>query len=63
MKLKIGTLLPHLQVAAFFGTVNVWQMRGCSSEEKAVFRIRRFLGLPDPLIRDMDPDPSIIKQK
>jgi hypothetical protein len=36
---------------------------------KAVFRIRlrihMFLGLPDPdpLVRSMDPDPSIIKQK
>jgi hypothetical protein len=37
---------------------------------KAVFRIRirrihMFLGLPDPnpLVRDTDPDPSIIKQK
>jgi hypothetical protein len=33
---------------------------------KAVFRIRIrihvFLGLPDPLVRGMDPDPSIIKQ-
>jgi hypothetical protein len=29
------------------------------------FRIRRFLGLPDPdpLVRGTDPDPSIIKQK
>ncbi len=28
-------------------------------------RIHMFLGLPDPdpLVRDMDPDPSIIKQK
>jgi hypothetical protein len=36
---------------------------------QAVFRIRIrihrihvFLGLPDPLVRDPDPDPSIIKQ-
>ncbi len=30
-----------------------------------VFRIRMFLGLPDPdpLVRGPDPDPSIIKQK
>jgi hypothetical protein len=28
----------------------------------AVFWIRKFLGLPDLLIRDKDPDPSIIKQ-
>ncbi len=32
---------------------------------KAVFRIHMFLGLPDPdpLVKSMDPDPSIIKQK
>jgi hypothetical protein len=23
---------------------------------EAVFRIRKFLGFPDPLVRDMDPD-------
>jgi hypothetical protein len=30
-----------------------------------IHRIRMFLGLPDPdpLVRGMDPDPSIIKQK
>jgi hypothetical protein len=30
-----------------------------------IFRIRTFLGLPDPdlLVRGMDPDPSIIMQK
>ncbi len=26
-------------------------------------RIHMFLGLPDPLVRDTNPDPSIIKQK
>jgi hypothetical protein len=35
--------------------------------QKAVFRIRihMFLGLPDPdpFVRDMDPDPSVIMQK
>jgi hypothetical protein len=34
---------------------------------KAVFRIRMFLGHPDPLVRgmtpDLDPDTSSIKQK
>jgi hypothetical protein len=29
----------------------------------AVLRIYMFLGHPDPLVRGMDPDPSIIKQK
>ncbi len=31
----------------------------------AVIRIHMFLGLPDPnlLVKGMDPDPSIIKQK
>ncbi len=29
----------------------------------AVFRIHMFLGHPDPLVREMDPDPSVIKQK
>jgi hypothetical protein len=31
----------------------------------AVFRIRKFLGLPDPdqLVRGTDPNPPIIKQK
>jgi hypothetical protein len=35
------------------------------SQYVAVFRIRMFLGLPDPdpLVRCMDPDPSIIMQK
>jgi hypothetical protein len=27
----------------------------------AVFRIHKLLGLPDPFVRGMDPDPSIIK--
>jgi hypothetical protein len=35
--------------------------QGCGSDH----RIHMFLGLldPDPLVRGMDPDPSIIKQK
>ncbi len=41
---------------------------GLANHPKAVFRIHRihmFLGLmdPDPLVRGMDPDPFIIKQK
>jgi hypothetical protein len=39
------------------------KLKGPSLE--VVFRIHMFLGLPDPLVRGMDPDPdpSTIKQK
>ncbi len=38
--------------------------RGVNTALRAVFRIRKFLGLPDtdPLVRGTDPDPSIFKQ-
>ncbi len=41
------------------------QQRNFTFLQLAVFRIHMFLDLrdPDPLIRGMDPDPSIIKQK
>ncbi len=33
-----------------------------SKKVPVVFRIPMFLGLPDPSVRGLDPDPSIIKQ-
>jgi hypothetical protein len=46
------------------------KLKQCSesgSESISVHRVHMFLGLPvpdpDPLLRGMDPDPSIIKQK
>jgi hypothetical protein len=46
-------LVTFLQVFSEYLSVLVIQIR----------RIRMFLGLPDPLVRGTDPDPSIIKQK
>ncbi len=53
---------PKQQFEIYLGYC-LWKNKMCA----AVFRIRihMFLGLPDPdpLVRGMDPDPSIIMQK
>ncbi len=44
--------------------IEVWKnMVKKERVSKAMFRIRKFLGLPDPLVRGTDPNPFIIKQK
>ncbi len=48
---------------SYFCCYNVHLFQNCRL--LLVFRIRMFLGLPDPdpLVRGPDPDPSIVKQK
>ncbi len=37
--------------------------RGCESAFSSVRRIHKFLGHPDPLVRETDRDPCIVEQK
>ncbi len=45
-----------------FAEQNIWYLDYSVSYPDR-HRIRKFLGLPDPLVRGTDPDTSIIKQK
>jgi hypothetical protein len=59
VKIKAHTTMPG-ELQGFVGT-----QAYMAPEVYLLLRIHMFLGLldPDPLVRDLDPDPSIIKQK
>jgi hypothetical protein len=64
---ELGPLLlfTPLLYKPFKNSIMIGKLKTHQIAFKAVFRIHMFLGLPDPdpLVRGMDPDPSISKNK